>query len=320
MEKQELMVTIRCLAYNHEPYIRRCLEGFVMQKTNFSFKAIVHDDASTDGTASIIREYAEKYPDIIKPILENENQYSKHDGSLTKIMNEHMHGKYIAICEGDDYWIDPMKLQKQVDFLEANPECSISFCKVQCVSANNMKLNQTIPFNSNIKKGIVTLADYIREEFRNGYWTFHTSSFVFRSDLLLGYSKIIQNEFRKFPYGDMPILLYCLLNGNGCYISDIGSCYRMLSGGYNSKINTDKNFKISQERKLIYALRDFDRYTNYLYHKDVEIKIKRSNYIIESTIYGKIIYLKPQYWILLLQSIKRKLFSLLNKSKNNETI
>ncbi len=118
----EIVVTIRCITYNHEPYIRQCLNGFVMQKTNFKFEAIVHDDASTDGTAAIIAEFAKKYPDIIKPLYETENQYSKRDGSLQRIMNAHMHGKYIAYCEGDDYWIDPLKLQKQVDFLETNPE------------------------------------------------------------------------------------------------------------------------------------------------------------------------------------------------------
>lgn len=90
--------------------------GFCDAKTNFKFEAIVHDDASTDGSAAIIREYAEKYPDIIKPIYETENQYSKHDSSLSRIINAHMHGRYIAFCEGDDYWIDPYKLQKQVDF------------------------------------------------------------------------------------------------------------------------------------------------------------------------------------------------------------
>ena len=84
-----------------------------MQKTNFRFEAIVHDDASTDGTATIIKEYAEKYPDIIKPILETENQYSKHDGSLRRIVDEAcLGGKYVAWCEGDDYWIDALKLQK----------------------------------------------------------------------------------------------------------------------------------------------------------------------------------------------------------------
>lgn len=118
------LVSIRCLTYNHAPYIRQCLDGFVMQKTNFKFEAIVHDDASTDGTADIVREYATKYPDIIKPILETENQYSKQDGSLKRIMNAAISpsAKYIAMCEGDDYWTDPYKLQKQVDFLESHPQ------------------------------------------------------------------------------------------------------------------------------------------------------------------------------------------------------
>lgn len=126
----DLMVSIRCITYNHEPYIRQCLEGFVMQKTNFRFEAIVHDDASTDGTATIIKEYAEKYPDIIKPIFETENQYSKHDGSIRRIMNEHTHGKYVAMCEGDDYWTDPLKLQKQVDFLERHNDYGLVYTNV----------------------------------------------------------------------------------------------------------------------------------------------------------------------------------------------
>lgn len=127
------LVAIKCPVYNHEPYLRDCLEGFVMQQTNFPFVAIVHDDASTDNSAAIIREYAEKYPDIIKPIYEIENQYSKHDGSVGRIMDaaiETTGAKYVAMCEGDDYWTDPLKLQKQVDFMEANPEYSMCFHKV----------------------------------------------------------------------------------------------------------------------------------------------------------------------------------------------
>ena len=116
------LVSIRCTVYNHEPFLRQCLDGFVMQKTTFPFEAIVHDDASTDGSAAIIREYAERYPDIIKPIYETENQYSKNDGSLARVMDAAMHpnSKYVALCEGDDYWTDPEKLQIQVDIMEAD--------------------------------------------------------------------------------------------------------------------------------------------------------------------------------------------------------
>lgn len=122
------MVSISCFVYNHEPYLRQCLEGFVMQKTNFPFEAIVHDDASNDGSAAIIREYAEMYPDIIKPIYETENLFSRHDGSLRRAMDDAIHpaSKYIAYCEGDDYWTDPNKLQLQVDFLESHPDYYMS--------------------------------------------------------------------------------------------------------------------------------------------------------------------------------------------------
>lgn len=122
------LVSIRCTVYNHEPFLRQCLDGFVMQQTTFPFEAIVHDDASTDGSAAIIREYAEKYPDIIKPIYETENQHSKHDGSIGRIMDAAIHpsAKYIALCEGDDYWTDPHKLQIQVDFLESHPDYFMS--------------------------------------------------------------------------------------------------------------------------------------------------------------------------------------------------
>ena len=120
------LVSIRCLVYNHEPYLRQCLAGFVMQQTTFPFEAIVHDDASTDGSAAILREYAEKYPDIIKPIYETENQWGK--GTISKSMDAAMHpnSKYIASCEGDDYWTDPNKLQIQVDFLENHPDFALT--------------------------------------------------------------------------------------------------------------------------------------------------------------------------------------------------
>ncbi len=124
------LVTILCITYNQEAYIRDALDGFVMQKTNFPFIALVHDDASTDNTPNIIREYAEKYPDIIKPIFETENQYSKNDGALWRIVNNatiESGCKYVALCEGDDFWTSPDKLQIQVDFLENNSEYSMCF-------------------------------------------------------------------------------------------------------------------------------------------------------------------------------------------------
>ena len=119
MSKQ-IKLSILVPVYNHESFLRECLDGIMMQKTNFAFEAIVHDDVSTDGSAVIIREYAKKYPDIIKPIYEKENVYSQ--GKLDEVLVAASSGEYTAICEGDDYWTDSLKLQKQVDFLERHPE------------------------------------------------------------------------------------------------------------------------------------------------------------------------------------------------------
>ena len=116
------MVSICCITFKHEKYIRECLDGFIMQKTNFPFEVIVHDDASPDKTADIIREYEAKYPDIIKPIYQTENQYSQKIKPLWKHVFPRCRGKYIAICEGDDFWCDENKLQMQYDFMEANPD------------------------------------------------------------------------------------------------------------------------------------------------------------------------------------------------------
>ena len=125
--KKSPLVSVCCLAYNHEKFIRQALDGFIMQKTNFKIEIIVHDDASTDGTVRILREYERRYPDTVRLILQKENQFSK--TGIYPIFNLYKaaKGKYIAECDGDDWWTDPNKLQKQVDFMEANPDYSLCY-------------------------------------------------------------------------------------------------------------------------------------------------------------------------------------------------
>ena len=126
--KQKPLVTVSCITYNHEKYIARALDSFLMQKTDFPFEIVIHDDASTDRTPEIIREYAEKYPEIIRPMYQKENQYSKGISNISGAFNfPRAEGKYIAMCEGDDYWIDDSKLQRQADYMEAHPECTMCF-------------------------------------------------------------------------------------------------------------------------------------------------------------------------------------------------
>ena len=119
------MVSIGCLTYNHEAYIKAAINSFLMQETLFPFEIIIYDDGSTDTNRQIISDYAEQYPNIIKTIFPEQNQYQYHKRVNIDFIFEHARGKYVAICEGDDYWIDPLKLQKQYDALEQNPEIDL---------------------------------------------------------------------------------------------------------------------------------------------------------------------------------------------------
>lgn len=223
MEDNEILVSIKCLVYNHEPYLRQCLDGFVMQKTNFRFEAIVHDDASTDGSVAIIREYAEKYPHIIKPIYETENQYSKRDGSLTRIMNAACKGKYIAVCEGDDYWIDPLKLQKQVDFLESHKEYSMCF--------HRAKIKNEIKAYTGCKYDFIEDKDYTANELFKD-WLVPTASMLFRKE-------IIDNNKtdKRIQSGDIILVLRCVEAGKVRGFKEYMSVYRVQNTGltYNKE-------------------------------------------------------------------------------------
>ncbi|MCR5164831.1 MAG: glycosyltransferase [Thermoguttaceae bacterium] len=141
----DVKLSICCITFNHAKFIRQTLDGFVMQKTNFPFEVLIHDDASTDGTADIIREYEAKFPDIIKPICQTENQWSK-GVSISKTFNfPRVQGEYVAMCEGDDYWTDPLKLQKQADFLDAHPDYTICFHPVRILWEKQPEREEIFP-------------------------------------------------------------------------------------------------------------------------------------------------------------------------------
>jgi glycosyltransferase involved in cell wall biosynthesis len=253
-EEQPLMVTIWCITYNHEPYIRQCLKGFIMQETNFRFEAIVHDDASTDGTAAIIREYAKKYPNIIKPILETENQYSKHDGTIRRMLNKHTHGKYVAMCEGDDYWTDPLKLQKQVDFLESHPDYSMCYSDIICY---NQKQNKFHDWTLS-KSDIITTEDLIR------YNRVHTLTTLIRNSLLIEYSRFA-NRLPPFPLGDYPMWLWMSLKNPIYHFKEKTGVYRVLEKSASHLDNPLKQFRFrlaGYDIRLIF-IREFN-----LKHKD----------------------------------------------------
>lgn len=217
-----LKVIIRCLVYNHEPYLRDCLEGFVMQKTNFPFKAVVHDDCSTDNSAAIIREYAEKYPDIIEPIYEVENLYSKRNGTLSKVMDEASLNRspYVAYCEGDDYWTDPNKLQKQVDFLDSHPEHAM------CFSACNIKKEQE-NLNTDHRGELVEDRDYTATELLQT-WSVPTASILVRENVVND-ERVTVYDKRK-TCGDIFVILTAAHHGKVRGMSDKMCVYRVNPG------------------------------------------------------------------------------------------
>ena len=284
------LVTIRCVTYNHEPYIRQCLEGFVMQQTNFRFEAIVHDDASTDGTAAIIKEYAEKYPNIIKPIFETENQYSKRDGSLRRIMDSHMRGKYVAMCEGDDYWIDPLKLQKQVDFLENHPDYSMCF-HTAILKWEKSEYPESIFYK-------VQEREYSGMEIFK-HWVVATASVVFKSEVF--HSEIYERrcQDRRFVYGDTPLFLANAKLGRIYGMKDVMSVYRKHDGGAIFFNETDYDIK----RELKMNINDIAVYEIF----GNEYKRISINRICKRNIYNYLMQNKEgrsQYGYLLLEAFK----------------
>jgi len=134
MASSEILVSIQCITFNHKAYLRQALDSFLRQKTTFGFEIIVHDDASTDGTTEIVKEYASRYPDKVIPMYEEENQWKKTGMKpVFAMMTDISKGKYIAYCEGDDFWQDDYKLQKQIDALESHPEASMCYTGFQTV-------------------------------------------------------------------------------------------------------------------------------------------------------------------------------------------
>jgi glycosyltransferase involved in cell wall biosynthesis len=248
-----------------------------MQKTNFKFEAIVHDDASTDKTADIVREYAEKYPDIIKPIYETENQYSKKDGSLNKIMAAACTGKYIAMCEGDDYWIDPLKLQKQVDFLEANPEYGMVhgdvlyyvYEKKIFKGRKGLICSKYNSFETDDKEKM-----FYRIMF--GPYSISTLTVLFRKDI---YDKI-EPDNKKFMMGDTPLWLNISQRAKIKYIDQVFGVY-VKHQGSATRSSDRMRFNLS-----MYEMRVF--YCNkYEYTIPNKLKIKYNSAYIRLLIKGE---------------------------------
>ncbi len=250
--KEMPLVSICCTSFNHESYIREALEGFLMQKTTFPVEIIIHDDASTDHTAEVIMEYVKAYPDLIVPILQTRNQYSQGVKIWPNFVFPVAKGKYIALCDGDDYWTDQYKLQKQVDFLESNPEYGLVFTQAKEIEGNSS--------NTKITGGKVdSFYDLL---FANPIPTLTT---CFTNSLLQDYLMKIQPENKQWLMGDLPIWLWFVFNSKIGFINETTAHYRVLS----ESVSHSKSY----EKASVFAYSAFDIRKFYL------IKFNREQYI-----------------------------------------
>lgn len=264
-----IKVSICCAAYNHANYIRQTLDGFLMQKTDFPFEIIINDDASPDNTADIIREYAKQYPDIIKPIYQTENQYSKGTIISRDILFANAKGEYIAICEGDDYWTDPEKLQKQVDFLDNNPDYIGCVHKYFTVDKSS-EPTYLKTFGYYEESGRYTIKDLEEGELPS-----QLASFVFRN--------IIFDKQKGYPVsfdspkiaGDVKLFLYLLQHGDIYRMDDTMSAYRYVAevGGTSHASRSIGNYA----RPYIWwnACRELEKIFYKEYNRKVNLKFRK---------------------------------------------
>lgn len=252
---REIEVSVICVTYNQADYIRDALEGFLMQKTNFAYEILVHDDVSTDGTVEILKEYRKKYPEKIKLILEEENQYSQGVDITKDIMLSHVRGKYIAYCEGDDYWTYDGKLQAQYDLLESHPE--ISLCYHNAVVYDRDKDDLTLNV-INHKSGYITDADSV---FPSRGW-YPTASSFYRTEYLEEYPNL------HAPTGDEGMRCYMACRGKLYFINQAWCVYRRFSNGaWNTKFEKDRKVADQYIIDLIKFIINYNEYSAGRYEK-----------------------------------------------------
>lgn len=282
------LVSICCLTYNHEPFIRRALDGFLAQKTTFPYEIVIYDDASTDKTADIIREYAARWPDRIRPLLSTENQYSKGVTNPSGAFNfPRVRGKYIAMCEGDDYWTDPRKLQIQVDYLEKHPGCTLCIHSARVLTIDGSFSDRRIrPYRGTRRLSPEDIIDKPQ-----GY---AMASLVFPAYVV----KELPHYYTDCPVGDIPQQLMSAARGWGYYIERDMSVYRV--GVPTSWTTQEKQGDyVRKQRRYVAQMKrmyqEFDQATHGRFHSSVESAARRIWYLTKVNTKCYQVVLSKQY-------------------------
>lgn len=261
------IISVCIPTYQQHDYIRECIEGALMQQTSFPFEIVIGDDGSVDGTTEICMEYAEKYPDKIRfynrtrelcRVFDEKGHIEKEQAGNWWWTLQDGRGTYIAICEGDDYWIDPLKLQKQVDFLEKHSEYVLSHTSIKYYyqSQHFFISSKDIEINSKIQeKGYI-----LREDILSSY-RIQTASVVYRRNLL---EKIQESDpflYKSgyFLMGDTPLWYGLLQKGKIHFLQEVTTVYRKNNGSVTGHKNLKKYYRFilsMAELRLYLALRD----------------------------------------------------------------
>lgn len=240
------LVSVVCTAFQHRRFIERALDSFVCQQTNFKFEIIVHDDASTDGTSDIVRSYAERYPDLIVPVVQQINLYSLGQRPWPFCFGL-ARGRYVALCEGDDYWTDPLKLQKQFDLLESDPTCAGVYHHSSVVDEHDHVIA--------LQWKTASASSYTLQELISPYALFHTSSFMFRNFKFLS---TMPSFHTKVSVGDLVVFALVAGQGQLRQVDGIMSAYRKHVGGItNTAIHHGTRFHIERMRLWMFLDRYF---------------------------------------------------------------
>ena len=231
VNESQPLVSVIVATYQHARFIAQCLDGILMQKTSFPFEVVLGEDESHDGTREICIDYARKHPDRIRLFLRSRSLSTYVENGVTRRLNgawcrRSARGRYIAMCEGDDYWTSADKLQKQVDFLEAHPECSMCFHNVLVVDDTGKEPPRPA-YNFNMRSSYSVL-DLLPHNF------IHTPSVVYRRSAL---PPSMPDWFRLMPMGDWPTWLLLGQNGRIGYLQDTMGVYRMHAGGIWSQMS-----------------------------------------------------------------------------------
>ncbi|WP_313799839.1 glycosyltransferase [Cytobacillus sp.] len=262
------LVSINCATFNHEGYIAKAIEGFLMQKTTFDFEILIGEDCSTDKTREIVEKYVRRFPNKVKLITSHENV-----GAAQNFFRlfQNSKGKYIALCEGDDYWLDSLKLQKQVDYMEQHPDCTLCFHNGEVLDSSTDKTTRkVIPWMTNNEKyyrkenakysaGELALLGYIP-----------TASYLYPKHLLYN----LPDWCFHSVVGDNVIKLITASHGYAYYIDEVMSVYRFgVPGSATTNWVNDHN-TVKRHIKLcqgfIELFDNFNHYSNLRFEREID--------------------------------------------------